>query len=569
MSQIVYNGITLTHVSTRSIEFVPVLSDDGMDTLYTKVTFDVSGIVSPPVSPAAGGENATQTVARIEHYLNQKKAAFQYSVDGQPLVTWLGGPDAKNGPHPKGVRVLQVVGSALYHVSFGIELNINTCQADPRIPYVSHRWSEEVTLDDAARTTKVRRGKIVTRGDVFVNPDSLRGLVMPPIDNGFLREESRYVLQSDGLALEYSFRDKEQFVMPPAPSWKAEGTYIESTPTLAERWGEVRLHLRGSKQTDKGELLKTAILVATTKLNRDLFRDDKNVVIMVGAIQENMYEPDITVTIKARLRPFPNRFNRLAMDLSRFTDFPLGSQPGQNPATLPDAGTRGTAGLKLVAAALNDPCLSQTVLRTGGSEPSGQSILAGQGAPELAQVTMRAVLPTDTAALYAANPDPGIYTHYHVAIRTIQNRHMLQLPVGKAGEQPVVVQTAAPTQKKIVSWTAGKIGDAPKLPDPDLGPNFVLSKSVIDTEEVVPSGDGVNLTYRVAGKYVYFVKNYGQAVLTAGMPPWMNESAKPDVLKAVSQFGKGIIDLGLLGYGTVFNAAGGFTVRLTNLPGGQ
>jgi hypothetical protein len=558
MSQIVYGGdtvgtgLTLSYLTTRGIDFEPVKSDDGMDYRFTKISFDVSGVITSPLPPALMGETLMQTLARVEHYLNLPRRAFQYSVGGNPLVTWNGGPDLMNGPHPKGVRVRKVDGSDLLHVDFGVELNIITCPEGANPLWTSHRWSEEVTLDDTARTVKIRRGKIFARVDLGVNPDDLRFLVVPPIEPGFTRKESRYLIESSGMALEYQFTDREEFLMPPAPAFKAAGAWIESSANGASRFGEVRVQLKGAKGPNPAALVAVAIQVAMSKLRNDVQRQG-SAFIAIGAIQQNLYEPEVSISVKALLKPLKDRFADLPINLERFNKFPLGSQQS-SPA--PDPGTRGTARLRLIAAALGDPCLSQTVIRAGG-EGADQATLTGT-VPE-ATVIYTTLIPTDRNALQNEQ-DPGIYETYEIRSRIDQDLNKIVMPVGKEGAQPVILQTASAVQTRVIEWKATKVGAPPTLPDPDLGdPNFVLLRPTFEAPQIEPYGDGLTLKYTVSGRYEYAVKDLTKAVLSASLPPWMDPAALPATMQAFSNFAKGIISPG--------PGAGGATMRTDGMIG--
>jgi hypothetical protein len=79
-------------------------------------------------------------------------------------------------------------------------------------------------------------------------------------------------------------------------------------------------------------------------------------------------------------------------------EVPWGSETG----LAPDPGIRGTAGLALLAAALNDPCLSQTVLNAGLTSAAGSF-----GAPQLLpQNTDPASSQGGGAGAPVQNPDP-------------------------------------------------------------------------------------------------------------------------------------------------------------------
>src|SRR5439155_4582595 len=131
---------------------------------------------------------------------------------------------------PDALTITQIGGSATFLVSYKIKTFINECPAGSSPPdYQSHRWKETVKIDENFYTKKTRTGKVYTRSDINANADALRGLVIPPIDNGFKVMNIEITLQEDGLALMYSWEEQEVYLQPPNPATKASGEYVEST----------------------------------------------------------------------------------------------------------------------------------------------------------------------------------------------------------------------------------------------------------------------------------------------------------------------------------------------------
>ncbi len=270
-------------------------------------------------------------------------------------------------------------------------------------------------------------------------PDSFRGLVTPPIPAGFTRESSRYALQKDGLRIQYEFVDKEAYFLPPRGAFKASGSYRETCSNGATRFAEVQVSLTGDVRSNRRELLAMAISIAVQRLDRSgIARADKTGRwLATGAFEEDLYNPKVSVHLRAMLKPGPapadgkgqvspglkgpegrviqwaagrgvevggviGGLGGIAAAVGRgLLDSGLGkpkeavSVPGK-PSLLgggwgelpfgsyqgisPDPGIRGTAGLTLLAAALNDPCLNQAILNAelSSGRATGAPILLPQ-----------------------------------------------------------------------------------------------------------------------------------------------------------------------------------------------
>jgi hypothetical protein len=417
-----YNGITIPYPKTTDVSDEPVYENG--DYLYTKWTFRIEGVV---FTGAYGGSEAAPTAfARIEHYLEQPRKRLTYTINGVKIldvaatagVTGIG--DVANGPLPEVLSIFRVDGGAAIWVSFRVTAHVRNCPGGPTQTYLSNRWQETLTIDDECRTTRTRQGDIILRSDFGAAPDSFRGLVTPPIPNGFLRESSSYQLQKDGLRIQYQFVDREVYILPPRGTFKAAATYKETCTTGAVRHAEVNASIVGDFRSNRRDLLALAVTIAVQRLNRSgIARNDKSGRwLATGAFEENLYEPKVAVSIRAMLKPgpaisdgkgklvpspalnnpgafagvpgipagrleavFPRMEGVNAPGKPSVINGGWGMIPFGSDGTSPDPGVRGTAGLRLLAAALNDPCLNQTVLNatlSGGTGSASFPVLLPQ-----------------------------------------------------------------------------------------------------------------------------------------------------------------------------------------------
>lgn len=121
-------------------------------------------------------------------------------------------------------------------------------------------------------------------------------------------------------------------------------------------------------------------------------------------------------------------------------------------------------------------------------------------------------------------------------------------PGGDAGDDAptqVFLTLSRPTQRKVVDWSCERVGRPPQVPAADpTDPNLVL----IDTghiEMMEPNlvADGVNVAYRLRGRYVYGLKRPIKASESVPFPtaPWM-DAKYGDFVMAPANFAQGIID---------------------------
>lgn len=576
--------ITISYLRTESIEREPQYSDDGTEYLHTKISLSVSGVISSWVDgPASGShfplnnlapgnpnETPTQTMQRIQHYLEQPRQQLIYSVAnisdqlGAQQDIYIQSPppgssvDAKNGPFPERVVIKKLMGGNTFLVHFVVTTYLVECPSGTQPPrYASWRYRVQTDIDENFMSTKTTSGKVICRADLGQNPDELRGVVAPKIPTGFKRLSQQYLLQEDGLAMMYTVVDKEMMVMPPQPlrgiqgaipnATKASGQYIESTNNGAQRFGEIRLRLEGPKGDDpyasKQQMIGLAIQVAMSRLNIAGPVGDKGRVLISGSVQEELYENVCEVRLRTLLARDDLRKGRapngagVNMNLLAFGTPLLFSDKG---TVSFDGGVGGSAQLKAVAQAFQDPCLQGIVNLDTVQFPNlftGENPMS-EGTGEVS-VYLFNTLPDDENAFVDedASDTTGPYAHYTVNSRYENAQNVLQLPVASTGLQSygnlssVFAQVAAPLTSLILDWSAEQVGDTPAVPS-DLmqdDANAVLLSSTYIPGELDLAADGTSVIYKIAGQLVYGFKDQSQVLVQHAIPPWMSSQDVSDM----------------------------------------
>ncbi len=567
-------------LSTQRVSFEPVYDPSGTDYLYTRITISVSAIMAETLVPGIGGETPTQTMVRIQHLLQTPRRGLSFVVGSDSLVavgstgsiaaTQQAALDAKNGPVPGACHITRIQGDKAFRIDWSVSAHVVDCAEAGQGPaYVSYRYTETDDINRLGMTRRTRSGVIITRSDMLTSPDAFRGLVSPALEPEFLRISSNYSLSPDGLSLSYTFVDEEQYLMPPDPAAEADGDYIEGTVQGAMRSAEVRVMLRAGKTDNRGVLLARALSVAMAKIElADPVRQNPGgggvgggdaggailgariqtespPILQIATIREKLYANEVEVRLRAICQPSKKVYGKVNTDLSRFAKPPAGSSKGEFSGF--DVGTRGTAQLGIIAAALQDPCLRQVTI---GTTPQPPSVASLRGSTVPATVTISAVQPTSDDAKISTT-ESGVYTNYSIKTRDVRDENRLQIPVGKPGQSCVIIRTANTTTRRIYEWEATKIGSVPTCPDPNPSPNSnaVLMERHIDPGQVEVMPDGTTLKYMVSGRYEYAFKDSSKVVLAGSIPPWISSDvAYLEGQKSV-EFKAGVIDVDGNGYG--------------------
>lgn len=568
-----YNGIDLSYVLTERVSQESSRDPSGTDQLYTTFRVDVRAVVAPNVNPANGSEAPGLTVARVRHMLLQPRQSLTYvTPDGAVLVAADGTTDAANGPFPLHCTVSQVTAGS-FMVEYSVECRLTDCGAAGDRQYLSLRWSEAVSIDEMWRTVKTRNGTLIVKGGV--DADSLRGLVTPGVSKGFRRELARYELNETNLQIRFTFTDREMMRPPPAPAIRCRGRQVESTPMPgAIRHGELSLRLEGPKGVSPRELLNAAIRIGVSRANASgVLVGPGGRMLIGGSVAESLNDDENAVELSLRwkmkpvaqrnagrglsegsMQSMPNSFlqgigngglpvfppppppqpnaqgretGALPIGYASWVGAPL---PGSDPLRAIGGVGRGTApDIRLIAAALNDPCGQTAVI----NELHGGNFWAGFSADGAQVQVLSTTAPgygppyyqgqaDDSQALYS-DSSPGVYEHYTLTAIYRDSGGNCVLPSTKAGEKGAEVRVCNSQLSMRLEWSASRTGGPPVWPSvspPDKS-NVVYVGGTIPVEHVDVGGDGVSLLYSASGIFDFEFLDASIVAIAAPVPPWL------------------------------------------------
>ena len=361
----------------------------------------------PTIAPDLVGvsANAAEIMAAIKYRLMLHQKKLSVTFNGKEYIPIRQGNnrgyvDARNGPKPQICQIFELTNTTFllnYHI-IAHYWQRNTDPRDennlvnrnnPANNVLYNRWSETAEMDNCQYTTRTRTGEYAIRSDNVdgQTADELRSnMAVVSVPNGFLRKSSKYTVSEDGLAIQYQVVDEEQFKMPPIPAFEASGYYFErAVKFYANRIGECRVKLKGDKQAPQFELVKAAIIIATTKMEMrsltlppppSLFGSKAGWSIVDDAgLRIDLYKNEVEFYIRCWAACDINRFYGLAAfyDIDTYTP-----QSDNVPNYTPFYLDRGSAGFLLQAAAYYDPNFRDTSLSTGNIRaPSNSTLTEG------------------------------------------------------------------------------------------------------------------------------------------------------------------------------------------------
>lgn len=395
MSIVSYNGVTLPYPLHSSFLVENMYDDVGhVDHYLTKFEVAVQCVINANYLPAMvdvpAGTGLPAIFMTIQQKLSEPRKQLQIkvgptstSVIPEKLQGNVGTVDAYNGPQPPRciiTKLTEITFLLTWTCTGYYAINTEPGQlANKKTNHVLYnRWTDSQTINDCNFSTRRRNGKYFLRSD---NPDGFTAddvraqFAVTGVPPGFRRTGSEYTVSPDGCHLSYQHTDMEVFRQPPSPAFKGVGDYVESTTHLgAMRFGEVSLTLHGSKGTDQGELVQTALSVAATKLKiAGALQNAQGsfTVLDHSSIKVSFYDENV-VGVRMRCQMGPNQRKKIngiaTLDFAQITSVPKGSEPQVRPPLYTD---RGSAALFLQAAAYWDKTLQQRLSRATGQTTPG------------------------------------------------------------------------------------------------------------------------------------------------------------------------------------------------------
>lgn len=592
MATVIYNGIYISHVQVNGMSRQPVLNESA-EYLYTHVTLDISGIISPKTG-AYGldendqivpmpGESAASTDALIRHYLLQPRRQFIIMmVDNRVLLVSPArrsdGPgyyscDCNSGPIPKLHNITRIDGDHLFRVNWSCETWIRECRdgdynATPAL--LSNRFAQTHSIDDSFMTTIRTIGQAFFRTDLLDNAnevcDTYRNQCFPPVPLGFKRMSIQVAVTLSRNVLTYDILDQQRFFDIGDTNPLIGGSGIAdidaqySTSTISNSGGvvggqsmaEMAVRIKGVKESSHWHMIQKAFEVAGAKL--PLNRMPQSGILSHLSLTENLTSRDIT--LRAQMILPPSNIGKLGIlntDILRIDNiFPDKNTFGKNPAPYNDGGSRGSYTRKVFVAKLKAACDQVSKPLEGRDTPPNPSSDYSSNLPVDPVITYTDVVPNFKPNV-SYDQIKSFHTDYKLDIKTHRRSHRRQVPIAKdpgansgsglgspvdspstqqgdSSGDPVlvpdceIVHLAYPTSEMVVTWTAERVGEPPKYPNPfNTDKNLVLIEDKIQpaSPELLP--DGVNLVWRISGEYRFAMlssRGAGDRLPVGALPLW-------------------------------------------------
>jgi hypothetical protein len=250
MSQCSYNGLEFGLVKTNSIVRETRLSDDRTEYMWTDWIIDISTVYSPSPFATSYPDSSLPEItdSNIRFLLMQPRQPLVYSEGGETILN-VTGPnygngvvDCENGPTPLSCTVTRIASSRLFFVRFIIKASILECPVGTTpLAVASSRYSRIETIDKQYRSTITMIGQAKFRSNVLVeigqNSDAFRGYIIPGVMRGFKRNLIRVVIDSNGLGMQWSTVDEEQFID------LGSANAVDATPGTAGYYGITEMDL--------------------------------------------------------------------------------------------------------------------------------------------------------------------------------------------------------------------------------------------------------------------------------------------------------------------------------------
>ena len=463
MSVVTYNGVSLPYPLAVDFQQDVVYDDvSGTDRYLTKfdikvqtyITSNYLSLLYPTLLNSVGDPltiNPAAIMKIVRQKLLQPRKTLSYKMNGVELLPLnqnaasspgaatepiIGTVDAKNGPIPQSCNIVNLTNSS-FLMTFHIIAHYweNVAAPNQNVPSANqtgnnmlyNRWTESVVMDERMVSTITRTGKFVIRSDNVDGyiADQLRSqMAVVGLPFNFLRQRAEYQATPDGLGLQYTLVDREQYRLPPFPAYKAEGHISVALEAMGcMRIVECHVRLTGCYDGAKGDfrisdkarqaLINAAVGLASYKVVENGFQ------ILTGAkVSAELFEPVVDVVVQGYGIPTkateilspgstkPQAIGKFTTDLLWKLDTPtmastkFNSRQGPNspqyggpntPATIgasqlakgdttsiyvvpwqPVYGDRGTANLLLMAASYYDPSLTNWKMnRTYGQLQQG------------------------------------------------------------------------------------------------------------------------------------------------------------------------------------------------------
>lgn len=491
--------------------------------------------------------------------------------------------DANNGPMPRVHSITRIDGDQTFHVNFSVECWLNECPVggnNPSRALLSNRFSQAHDVDDQMMTVITTTGQAFFRSDVLEQAgevaDTYRRQCLPPCPLGFKRTRMQIAVTTSRNVLTYNVVDQQRFFDIGDTNPLLGGSGIAdidaqfSTATISNEGGvaggrsvaEMAVRVRGVKEASTWILTQTAFKVAGAKL--PLNKMPQSGILSHLSLTQNMTGRDVTLRISLTLPPSnTSKLGILNSDILRINDLFTDEVFGKNPGPYNDGGSRGSYNREILTSKLKDACSSVGKPSEGGYGRQGPGTDYSDNIPLDPIIVYTDVVP-DFSPKVSYGQIKSFHTDYRLDYKYRRKSHRKQIPVAKnpyasqansgsnsgtgfgsspnqpqsqatapsnnPDNQPTltpdceIVHLAYPTTEVVVTWTAERVGEPPKYPNPfNTEQNFVLIDDKIQPASPEQLPDGTNYVYRVSGEFTYALQSArgtGDNLPIGALPLW-------------------------------------------------
>jgi hypothetical protein len=564
-----YNGIQIPFIKTEKFSQESVWSTDGVDLLYTHITIGISGVlhkcflgiepgdwveqnrpallqrggqlyfilngqqVFPPpniCSPNTSEPTGNELVAS-PNYENPSKIATSCGSHTPQYSSY----DSKLGPKPVLLDIRQIQGGSLtiyYEIETWLPYCCANCGAQSEIvPLVlSNRWESTIEIDKDYFYTRTTNGVLVINGQysdkealVLSTLSAGTQIILPQIPNNWKRESVRFVRSSDGLTVNWTIVDRQQYVAMPRPCAVIDASYTEispanmgeNTPGLAllnMQQLNMQVTVAGEPSYDylgdpdfktpmpivkgvdglKMYLMQVMFSIVFSRIQFPFIQTNNgngtpnewadNCFITKFELKEDVMKPIVGCNVTAfRSRPLSS--NSLAPVKWKDNVFALTSvgQPIKLPDIINQVSRQPTTlsnyaqYLLIQTIASSYPCYNAELIAVEGGEPNIIPYNTNVYSTMLTTATLDSAGSNTGQNNYSVNFSQANYqfpfTEYSGDVNYVTDNHYIVSPImydiNQATDNSVEFsQSAPPTSRKLVHWKASRMGSWPKAPSP-------------------------------------------------------------------------------------------------------
>lgn len=563
MAELTYDGVEYDYVTTREFLVESELDPSGTDEKFLKVSLTLQFAITSEggnVHPGAGtAEEPAETFTRIKNSLMAPRKTLLFANNNKILINIDTVPDAMNGPIPQYCRPVMEhgFGPAVWVVEWNVICTLPGCRTGFRqSAFLTLRWSQTHDVDERGYSTLITSGRGMMNPAILrgASPDTYRDALVPPLLFSFERK-SNYTVSENGLEFTFTFTDQEKTYAPPLaglnafpndndptygrfPFVRIRGRCSLTTATGALFYATISSEVIGKKGAAKSSLVKRAMMVVADKITEiGLLKSNEGKWTVQLLVEAEMDTDIARVMFRAkaqRVIPVPKNDTPVAININKLTDdlsekLSTPKSMAQFQTTL-DVGSRGFANLKIIVAALGDPCSSNLQKPTWGVVPGvggAPRTVANGGSTatfRLVPIIPPLILaPQILPEIKGWGGDTGMTEVVVIKTDYKRIRGITPLPLTSTqdnGKTVALVQLNDPVMTKTFNYTIEKVGKPPVVPDlKSTDSNLVLLDDFHSPDVRDEEADGTK-KYIITGNATYIVLNPKECKIAYPLPPW-------------------------------------------------